>query len=192
MSRNLPSEGSFDVTPVLIRNEDLARATSGNWIPEIDENHAPCPGAARITVENGRLELQDLIKPTGVVLIEPREITRGAAACLHLLHQAMALHTTGRRPEIIATRNFCTIRFCANTTVPRPRTRDIPQASLLRAAGCAQDAPLILLHDRNPDRIAFNTLAQAHRLGEIAKEISLIADVALALHEKLAEKIHLC
>lgn len=192
MSRNLPSEGSFDVTPVLIRNEDLARATSGNWIPEIDENHAPCPGAARIISENGRLELQDLIRPTGVVPIEPREITRGATACLHLLHQAMALHTTGRHPEIIATRNFCTIRFRASTPVPRPRTRDIPEASLLRAAGCAQDAPLILLHDRNPDQVAFNTLAQAHRLGEIAKEISLIADVALALHEKLAEKIHLC
>jgi len=192
MSRDLPSEGSFDVTPVLLRNDDLARATSGNWIAEIDQQTAPVPRAVRISVEDGRLRLRELIEPSGVLPIQSRDITRGAEACLRLLLQALDLPKSGRHPEIIATRNFCTIRFLDTASVPRPRTRDIPQASLLRAAGCADDAPLLLLHDRNPFGVEFSVPSQAHRLRKIAGEISLVADVALAFREKLAEKIHLC
>lgn len=192
MSRDLPSEGSFDTTPVLLRNDDLARATSGNWIAEIDEQTAPGPRAVRISVEDGRLRLRELIEPNKVLPIKPRDIIRGSETCLRLLLEAMDLPKSGRHPEIIATRNFCTIQFLDIASVPRPRTKDIPQAPLLRAAGCADDAPLLLLHDRNPSRVEFSVPSQAHRLREIAGEISLVADVALAFRENLAEKIHLC
>lgn len=188
-----------EITPVILADRALARSTAGSWIAEIDTPREQGLRAARLRlIEGPTWQLEQIIGPSGIAPFGARVIVRARQALLAILARHMDalgrnLRETGSlTSEIIATRNFCTVITRDAGSILRPSVRDFPQGSLLEAAGCEPASPLLILYDRRSERGEFTASAQAHRLREIADEISLVADVALTPCERLATKIHLC
>lgn len=195
MAREHAHRTSLEVVPVIeaCRALDLDQDLH---LPEVDLRDEIC--AARLVLSEGCWSLREIITQSG-----RRPVRRRRAAenqpLLHYLFARTFDATCAEREDIertqvefIATRNFLVPNLWFGGRVLRPRTADIDLRDRLISAGCQIDDPLLLLYDRQPGVHAFTASAQAHRLGEIAPEISLVADIALAPGERLAATIHLC
>lgn len=186
------------ITPVIVRDAQASLLDRGILADGLDDGASSEAPVLRLCLTQGTWHSRDIITTSGM-RPAPKITLRGHRPLLqHLLMRSCKdVALIGREAqraevELMASRNFFCLAIRTGHGVLRPRTRDIAKGCHLIQAGCGPDDPLLILYDRNAGNRPFHLPAQADRLREIAHEISLIADVALAPGERLATNIHLC